>query len=175
MPRVKDIFDKRYKHGLSLLEIIVGMTLTVIALLAMFELLQMSLNVSYRAQQEIIAINLARGLMGEITSRNFWEAGMDCGSVNLGRDNGETVRSDFDDVDDYNGWFESPPQYPNGTLMNGLAGTLDYTGFNRSVEVRFVDENLQDSGCSDFKLISVTVQGPYVRPITLRQVRSKLE
>jgi len=181
MNKIKIIFNKEInfiqnRKGMTFLEIMVGFALAAIALGGMFQLLQMSLNVSYRANQEIIATNLASGLMAEIMSRDFVEAGLSCSPTYiLGIDSGESIsiRSTFDDVDDYNGYNESPPCYVNGTQMEGPY----YSAFRRSVIVDFADEtnNFASTGsCTEYKLVTVTVTGPYVRPISISEVKSSL-
>ena len=46
-------------------------------------------------------------------------------------------RSGFDDVDDYDAWSASPPQYRDGTTLSNL------TGWTRAVEVVWADPNDQ--------------------------------
>ncbi len=79
-----------------------------------------------------IAIELASDLMAEILALPFEDPVLAKGSFGLGV--GETTRPTFDDVDDYDGWTESPPQARDGTP---LAGT-EYVGFARSVIVENV-------------------------------------
>ena len=63
-----------------------------------------------------VAMGLADELMSEILQADYSEPS---GSASLGPDSGEVggPRSVFDDVDDYDGWDESPPRYRNGTVI----------------------------------------------------------
>jgi hypothetical protein len=79
------------------------------------------------------------------------------GSTGLGPDGSESVgpRSAFDDVDDYDGWNQSPPQYRDGTTMP------DRADWRHRVEVLRVEPNdpTQTSGTDQgAKRIKVTVE-----------------
>jgi len=63
-------------------------------------------------------------------------------------------RAYFDDVDDYDNWFASPPQTKNGMTL------ADYDGWTRKVNVTFADpmQPAQNSGSdSGLKRITVSV------------------
>jgi type II secretory pathway pseudopilin PulG len=99
---------------------------------------------------------LARQLMTEILGTYYQDPG---GTGVFGPENGESGsnRTAFDDVDDYNGWSESPPQAIDGTWM------ADYPGWSRSVSVNWVDPNNPantSSAESGLKRITVTVTEP---------------
>ena len=74
--------------------------------------------------------------------------------INFGPETGETGRSTFNDVDDYNGWSESPPQNPdNGNLP-------DLNGWTRQVSVAWVSPTnvmLTSATETGAKRITVTV------------------
>jgi type II secretory pathway pseudopilin PulG len=104
--------------------------------------------------EAIVAGELAAELMGEIMSQPYEDRAAAVGSFGLGA--GETTRSDFDDVDDYDDWSEDPPAYPDGTALPNLP-----PGYVRSVVVRnvlpgFLDSVISD-GMSPIKRITVTV------------------
>jgi len=171
--------SKKQKRGFSLLEVVIGLSLVAITMAGVFQILQIALNSSYRATQEMIAINLARGLMAEIMSKEFEEPG---GGGGFGPE-GETRHGDpaYDDVDDYigdgTGFLESPPYYINGTPMDGTGGTPNYSGFSRNVMVRYVESDLisHTGAVSDYKEVNVTVSGPYVRDISIVEFKIKIE
>ncbi|MFH0982678.1 MAG: LamG domain-containing protein [Planctomycetota bacterium] len=87
-------------------------------------------------------------------------------SYTLGPESAEGggTRSTFDDVDDYDGWNETPPRAQDGTVMTEL------TGWRRSVTVAFVKQDdagttrTQDEGA---KRITVTVSHDDVPVATL--------
>lgn len=103
----------------------------------------------------VAARELASGLMAEILWQSYEDPALNPGS--FGRGAGETERADFDDVDDYDGWTESPPQKPDGTPMTDS----QYDGFQRTVTVVNVDDATMGSvvtdGTSAAKRITVTV------------------
>lgn len=67
------------------------------------------------------AMDLAGDLLAEILTRGFEDPELAPGSFGTGA--GEVSRKDYDDVDDYHGWVESPPQNLDGTVMTGYANT----------------------------------------------------
>jgi MSHA pilin protein MshD len=64
-----------------------------------------------------IAAGLADELLSEIVQQAYIDP--DSSSPVFGHESGEstTLRSAFDDVDDYNGWTSSPPKYRDGTTI----------------------------------------------------------
>lgn len=97
----------------------------------------------------------------------IYEAGMA-----LGIDTGETTndRSDFDDVDDYDGWSSTPPQLKGGTPLDQFAG------YGRSVVVEYVNPgNPNQTIPSDggIKRITVTVTYAGGKSTTLEAIRTR--
>jgi hypothetical protein len=82
----------------------------------------------YRAAEQVTAQFLADGLLAEILVKDYREPGTTSG---FGLETGESSASkaNYDDVDDYNNWSESPPQFADGTTMPNL------DGWRRRVEV----------------------------------------
>lgn len=147
-----------------------------LALLGLFQMFNTALDSSYRATQESVAMNLGRGLMAEVMSKNFADPTQP--NNPLGKDTGETTRNTFDDVDDYNNYSDSPPVTVGGTPMNGTGGTPDYSRFTRSVRVVYcniVGNNIVEvsPGPTDYKKVTVTSSGPYVRDISIDEVKAK--
>lgn len=96
---------------------------------------------------------LAQDLLGEILLQAYEEP---VDTPTFGRESSESGsnRADYDDVDDYDGWFASPPESKDGTSMSG------YTGWKRSVVVEWVDNTdlIEVSGSdTGVKRITVTV------------------
>jgi hypothetical protein len=98
-------------------------------------------GVSRVAQQGVsetgIGQLLAAALMSEILALPYEEP---LDAVAFGREAGElaTSRAAYDDVDDYNGWTESPPQDKSGKVLP------DRTGWRRQVAVARVNPNALD-------------------------------
>jgi MSHA pilin protein MshD len=104
------------RTGLSLIEVVASTLIVGVMAVAALN----SLGAATRSSQSIgnraVAIGLADELMSEILQAEYSEPS---GAASLGPDSGEIggPRSVFDDVDDYDGWNESPPQYRDGTPM----------------------------------------------------------
>lgn len=96
---------------------------------------------------------MASQLLSEIVSMNYAEPD---DTPTFGRESGESgsERSNWDDVDDYEGWLSTPPENAAGVaLSNG-------EGWQREVQVEWVDPaNLASISVSDqgLKRITVTV------------------
>ena len=92
----------------------------------------------------------------------------------LERNDGEWVpasRVNLDDVDDYNGWSQSPPEYKDGTPIPGA------TGWTREVTVKYADPltlaavgNWPDTS---LKIITVIVTAPDSTQVELVALRSR--
>ncbi len=95
---------------------------------------------------------LAQQLMAEILQQRYEEP------VDIpvfGPESGEAAgsRANFDDVDDYEGWAASPPQYRDGTVIP------DLVGWTRSVHVDWVDPaDLAQVVGSDARIKRITVR-----------------
>ncbi len=100
-----------------------------------------------------LAEGLAAELLAEVAAQAFEDSAFAPGS--FGRAVDETVRADFEDVDDYDGWCESPPQARDGTVL------ADYSDYVRCVTVYNVDEATLSAkavdGSTAAKRIEVTV------------------
>ena len=77
---------------------------------------------------------LAQDLMAEILSQAYEEP---VDTPRFGRESSEAgaSRALYDDVDDYDNWSSSPPEYKDGTAISGL---IDW---RRTVVVEYVDSD----------------------------------
>ena len=111
--------------------------------------------------------SLASDLMEEVLSKQWDENSSGTGPVldgnktqpaDLGPEIGET-RITFNDIDDYHGYSESPPENAQGQVIT------DFSNFTRSVQIFYVeggasgDYETELGTASNFKKIIVTVQG----------------
>jgi len=140
------------RRGISLLEVALSSLLVGVVLAAAMRTVGGSVFTQYRVAERITARFLAEGLLTEILAKDYKEAG----STTIGPDAGEssTSKANYDDVDDFHNWSESPPQLADGTPMP------DLSGWRRSVEVAYVDPtDLSQTSLSDtgVKRITVTV------------------
>jgi len=167
-------------RGLTFLEILISLIIFTVAMLGIFQIFNVALDAQHRARQEIIAINLARGLTAEIMAKNFVDPDEPTNNA-LGLNPGESFsnRQTLDDVDDYNGYDESAAGYPTtvgNQAMNGsVVGIPDYSGFSRSVNVVYCDSNINcpAAGPSDYKRARVTVNNPYAKNIIIDEVTAR--
>lgn len=109
---------------------------------------------------------LAQQLMSEIVQSSY--ADPVSGSTTFGPESGEK-RSSYNDVDDYNGWSESPPANRAGAVIPG------FTGWTRSVQVSYVDPTTPTTVVSTdkgMKRIVVSVKSPSGKVQTLTALRS---
>jgi MSHA pilin protein MshD len=140
--------------GFSLVEVTVSTALVGLMLVAALEALRGGIVTSARASQRARANLLASDLLGEILGRNYVEP---VTSPVFGPEADEATqnRTAFDDVDDYHGWTESPPQHRTGVEMSYL------TNWRRGVVVEYVspgNPNVVVGSDQGAKRITVTVE-----------------
>jgi prepilin-type N-terminal cleavage/methylation domain-containing protein len=141
-------------NGLTLIEVvastmIVGL-MTVAALNALAAATRSSESIGNRA----VALGLADELMSEILQAAYSDP---TGATSIGPDGAESAgpRAAFNDVDDYDGWNQSPPQNRDGTTMP------DRGDWRHRVQVSRVvpSDPTQTSGSEQgAKLIRVTIE-----------------
>jgi MSHA pilin protein MshD len=123
--------SKKVRHALSLIEVVASTMIVGVMAVAALNSLGAATRSSESIGNRAVAIGLADELMSEILQAEYSEPS---GAVSLGPDSGEFggPRSAFDDVDDYDGWNESPPRYRDGTPMP------DRDDWRHRVEVDYV-------------------------------------
>jgi MSHA pilin protein MshD len=142
----------RQASGFTLVEAIISVLIVGILFLAALQAAASARVADYLVANRNRGALLAQGLMDEITQKAYKN------STNplFGPESGEASRSAFNDVDDYHGWSESPPQNPDGTSLP------DYANWTRTVTVEWVPStNLTGppSGSeTGLKRITVTVK-----------------
>ena len=141
-------------QGFTLVELVVGMVLLSVALVALSSFLFNRASSNIDPIWQTRAIGLAQSVSNEILAKDFDEntspsgAGFRCSEdlactagASLGAETGETLL-DYDDVDDYNGLSLSSAQL--NTLVGASllpSGGNAYEGFTVAVRV-FYDGNL---------------------------------
>ena len=160
---------RRRRTGFTLVEatisIVVVATMLVSALYT-FGSVARERQVVQRAHQ---GAGLADQLLGEILRTQFVDPGA---SPVFGPEPSEVggSRAAFDDVDDFHGRSESPPQMPDGTAIAGL------TGWRRAVQVENVNpDSFVSAGATDtgLKKITITVTDPQGRATVRTGFRSR--
>lgn len=148
-------FDRR--RGFTLVEAVVSLLIVSTLFAAAMQAAATATRIQAVAARQSQAAALASSLLSEILQAGYSQPG----STTLGRDSGETSSSmaNFNDVDDYDGWIESPPQDRDGVALPGAAG---YTRTVAVVWVTLADPRVVSATDSGLKRITVTVAGPGV-------------
>jgi type II secretory pathway pseudopilin PulG len=174
------------KKGMSFLEIIFALSILTVGIVGLIQSSGTTMLANTKASQEIIATSLARGFLAEIISKNFSDP-QNPTDTSLGPNMGSTVLEtrqgvvgdNFDDVDDYNGTTESPPKTVSGTVMNGMAGTPDYSLFSRNVSVKYVNFLIDGTyvenpgSVTTYKKATVTVTAPGGKTHAIDEVKTQ--
>jgi MSHA pilin protein MshD len=146
--------------GFTLAEVLVAVVVIVIALVPLIMVIGQGVKRGKDPQKIAVANLLAQDLMEEIVCKQFDEDPLNPDTTaNLGPDRGETrsgtpPNGNYDDVDDYDGFTETPPREVDGTQMT------EYTGYTRSVVVDYVLATNLDTvstAITSYKRITVTV------------------
>lgn len=163
------------KKGFTLIEVIIGIVVFAISLSIIMQLILPAERNSADQIHQIKAAQLGQALLDDIMSRSFDEnsdragGAIRCDSTGnaacsnaLGPDVGETTRSQFDDVDDFDGYINKIDSI-NNNLANG------YSSFEILVNVVLLDDSalINELGLSNSianvqlaKRITVTVTTP---------------
>jgi hypothetical protein len=156
-------------RGLTLVEVTMAMLLVSVMLVAAMHATAGSGLIQYKSAERSTGRLLADGLIAEIIATAYEEPDS---TPAFGLESGETslARTNWDDVDDFNGWTESPP-----LLRSGLGTTLE-SAWERSVKVERVSASnptqvvAAETGA---KRITVTVRHNRLIVATRVAVRTK--
>jgi MSHA pilin protein MshD len=159
------------RRGFTLVEATIALLVVSVMMVAAMSVAGQSARSRTVQQEQVRGEALARQLLSEIMQMPYQQAGAT--TTVLGPETGET-RSTYNDVDDFNGWSESPPQYASGTAIPG------FTGWKRTAKVEWlsvtgttlpiVTVSLIETG---LKRITVTVTALSGKVTTLVGLRSK--
>jgi type II secretory pathway pseudopilin PulG len=142
------------RAGISLVETIVSTMLVGILMTTSLQTVGMSLRQQMTSTQNVVAAALANGLMSEIVTQSYMEPSVSASAII--RESGESgsSRTAYDDVDDYHGWIETPPETREDIAL------ATYAGWQRTVSVVWVNANdvsLTSGTETRVKKITVTV------------------
>ena len=118
--------------GFSLVETSISTLMVGLLLVASTNTVGMSVRTQQLTAYMVTASALADSLMSEILASSYMEPGATYSFIT--RESGESggSKANYDDVDDYNGWQEQPPQYRDGSSISNLPS------WKRKVLVEFV-------------------------------------
>jgi prepilin-type N-terminal cleavage/methylation domain-containing protein len=120
------------QRGLSLLEVMVSTVLVGVCLVAALRALGMTLFTQTGMADDAVAACLADDLLYEVLQKRYADSS-GASEVQVDGDEAAEQKTSFDDVDDYHGWEENPPQDASGQAISGLG---DWT---RKVQVELVE------------------------------------
>lgn len=146
--------NQSIRRGLTLAETMVSLVVLAVAVTAGVQSLGSFAAGARTWQERSVALELAAQLMSEINALPFHDPS---GNTSIGRDAGETTgdRTTYDDIDDYDGWDESPPKDASGNAMS------QYASYRRQVSVVFDNSLATQTGLTfpagSFKKITVTI------------------
>ena len=160
------------RRGSTLIEAVTTILVLGIALPPLISLFTEVSQHSVDQNLQQAALRYADALMEEIVSKAFEDPDGSAGSFGTE----ESGRHEYDDVDDFDGWSQSPPTRIDGTALD------QYSGFTRSVEVHNVTDTDPDpsspesDGSTELKRIRVQVDWTVGRggSLTLSTLRSKI-
>jgi hypothetical protein len=120
------------RYGLSMVEVVASTMIVGLMAVAALNGLGAATRSAMSTGDRAVAHGLADELMAEILQAAYRDPQ---GGTVFGREAGEPVgpRAAFDDVDDYDGWNRSPPQYQDGTVMPARAD------WRHRVQISYVD------------------------------------
>jgi MSHA pilin protein MshD len=148
------IGNPKSRRGLTLIEVVAATMIVSLMAVAALNALGAATKSANSIGNRAVAAGLADELMSEIMMQSYSDPD---GSAVFGHESGEStsVRSAFDDVDDYNGWNASPPQYRDGTVIP------DRADWRQRVTVTYVTpSNPTQTSSSDAgaKRIHITIE-----------------
>ena len=179
---------KKPQYGFTLVELIVFIVVLAVGLVGVALVINRTMLVAPQAMEKTKAMELAQLYLDEILTKRFDEntgqGGLPtCDSPDpatstnkctlepsFGIDGAET-RSVFDDIDDYHGLNNAPPENASGTALT------TYNGYSVAVNVTYAGDDFDDAGIpldlhNNFaKLITVTITSPFNNAFTMSAYR----
>ena len=173
--------SRRY-NGFTYAEILMAIIVLAIAIVPLLGQFYIGFQGNKIGKDVTIAANLASGIMDEIRSKAFEDPDA---NKKFGPEPDEDTsnRIEWDDVDDYNGFVETPPRTIDGQVMNGTGGQPDFSIFRYEVVVESVEPDPPDGWKpytgqalkADYKRIIVTLSKTdnSITPVTLTTIRAR--
>jgi prepilin-type N-terminal cleavage/methylation domain-containing protein len=151
------------RRGLTLIEVVASTMIVGLMAVAALNALGAATKSANSIGNRAVAAGMADELMSEIVMQSYKDPD---GPAIFGHESGEStiVRSAFDDVDDYDGWNASPPQYRDGTIIP------DRTDWRERVTVTYVTPtNLTTTSATDQGVKRIRVQIEYLGTVLADQ------
>jgi prepilin-type N-terminal cleavage/methylation domain-containing protein len=150
------------RTGLSLIEVMVSTVLVGVCLVAAMRAFAMTLFTQTGMSDDAVAACLADDLLSEVIQKHYSDPS-GASEVQVDGDEVPQQKTSFDDVDDYHGWKENPPQDHSG---QPIAGLDDWTRGVRVELVEPAEPNKASASDQGLKRIIVEVEkGGRVRAV----------
>jgi type II secretory pathway pseudopilin PulG len=154
-------------RGFSLVEAMVSAGIVGVMLVASVNLLSSAARTRNADNNHRTGLLLAQQLITEVQTQPYKDESLPV----FGPEAGETVRSNFDDIDDYNDYREKPPKDRNGTAMPA------YQDWERRVRIEWVSPDTLNGSGTDTGLLMIEVRvsdprGQETRVYALRSERA---
>ena len=163
--------NTRPRRGTSLAEALLASAVLAVAVVGVAGPLIAAHEQSQTADEQNVAMILARQLMEEIAAKPLCDAG---GVCSRGPESGigESGRSKFDSADDYHGYSDNTQDM---TLLSGMAVSLhSERPYSRSVSMEYRATPAGAAAASgDFGLVTVSVTTPGNQVIKLSRLLSR--
>lgn len=144
------------RRGISLVEVTISMVIVSMTSLAVIQMFGVTAKTRALSSDRIRGLHLAAELLAEIKAQHWADpdSGIESFGVRMDEYDGKS-RTRYNDIDDYDGWKQSPPLQSDGSEVPG------FSGWERSVTVEYatLDINAIVTGGTfeRGKLITVTV------------------
>ena len=111
---------RRAAPALTLIEVVISMAVLAIVLVSLLQGAAVSIGMQRSTAHDVAAEALARELLDWVCALPYDDPD---GGAGPGLDAAEIAsnRTTFDDLDDFEGWSESPPAGPDGVALSGFA------------------------------------------------------
>ncbi len=165
----RKMWNGRRDRALSMIEVVVSITIVGVMMVAALNTVGASKLGQQKTGHRGKGALLAQQLMSEILQNAYADPEQPDSGIQIDSNENSDSRTDYDDVDDYDAWTASPPEYKDGTVIP------DLNGWQRSVEVDWVSPNDLNTPIGDdesVKRIIVTVSRDGVPLASLTAVRT---
>lgn len=144
------------RRGISMVEVTISMVIVSIMSMGVIQMTAVSARTRALSTDRVRGLALANDLLAEIQTKHWADPIGGVGSFGVGAGEYDgTTRTAYNDVDDYDGWKQSPPLEIDGNPVPG------FDGWTRSVNVEYAlvsGGDVVTSGSFETgKLITVTV------------------
>ena len=165
--------ERLCRRGLTLVEVSVSTLLVGLILVAGLKSTGAVIHGRDNIAAKLDSVGLAHELLSEIVALPYEDPDEELPTIGLDTGEGLTpnLRSDYDDIDDYDSWSAIPPRH-----RGSAAPRNDFTGWQRDVQVDYMDPNAPTTTSltdQDLKRITVTVTDPSSNTYTVSALRSR--